>query len=267
MEISAGHAVVTGATGGLGQAISRRLHRDGARLTLTARRSAILEPLAAELGAHVIAADLADPDSVARLAGLITDADVLVANAGLEAADDLVDLSPEAIARIVSVNLQAPAVLAAAVAPHMAGRGRGHIVFISSMAGKVATQGNGPLYTATKWGLRGLSLALREELRPRGVGVSTIFPGPIRDAGMFADSGVELPRSIHSNTPGEVADAVASAIARDRAEVDVAAALVRFGGLIGGVAPGFVAATARRQGADAVRRSMIAARKPSAGDA
>jgi len=99
-----------------------------------------------------------------------------VANAGLEAADDLVDLDPEEIAQIVSVNLKAPAVLAAAIAPHMVARGRGHIVFISSMAGKVVTSGNGPLYRATKWALRGLGLALREELRPQNVGVSTSFP-------------------------------------------------------------------------------------------
>ncbi len=122
------------------------------------------------------------------------------------------------------------------------------------------TSGNGPLYTATKWALRGLGLALREELRTQNVGVSTIFPGPIRDAGMFADSGVTLPRSIPSNTPDEVAGAGADAIVRNRAEIDVAAPLVRFGGLIGGIAPGFVAATARCQGADRVRRQMIAVR-------
>jgi short-subunit dehydrogenase len=260
VNVAGSHAVVTGATGGLGHAIARRLHRDGARLTLTARRTAILEPLAAELDAHVIAADLADPDSLSRLVEAITEIDILVANAGLEAADDLADLSPGSIARIVSVNLQAPAVLAAGIAPHLAARRRGHVVFISSMAGKVATLGNGPLYTATKWGLRGLGLALREELRTRNVGVSTIFPGPIRDAGMFADTGATLPHSIKSNTAEEVAAAVASAIALNRAEVDVAAPLVRFGGLIGGVAPSFVAATARRQGADGVRRQMIAAR-------
>ena len=160
----------------------------------------------------------------------------------------------------MSVNLLAPAVLAAGIAPHMAARGHGQIVFIASMAGKVATLGNGPLYTATKWGVRGLGLALREELRCQNVGVSTIFPGPIRDAGMFADSGVALPRSIPSNTPDDVAAAVATAITRNRAELDVAAPLVRFGGLIGGIAPGFVAATARCQGADTVRRQMIAAR-------
>lgn len=65
-------------------------------------------------------------------------------------------------------------------------------------------------------------------------------------AGMFADSGVALPRSAPTNTPEQVAAAVVRAIASDRAEVDVAAPIVRFGGLIGGIAPGFVAVTARR---------------------
>src|SRR5262245_29803068 len=148
MEIAGAHVVVTGATGGLGQAVCRRFDRAGAQLTLTARRSATLDALADELDAAVIAADLADLDSVRGLCAAIRHADILVANAGLEAADDLVDLSPEAIAQVVSVNLQAPALLAALVAPDMAARGRGHIVLMASMAGKVATLGNGPLYTA-----------------------------------------------------------------------------------------------------------------------
>lgn len=248
--------MVTGATGGLGQAIARRLRDDGARLTLTARRTEILDSLAGELGAEVIAADLNDPGSVRSLGEAISGADILIANAGLGASQNLVDLDPEEIQRVVTINLQVPAVLAGMVAPHMAARGRGQIVFISSMAGKVVTPGNGPLYTATKWGVRGLGLALREELRAQNVGVSTIFPGPIRNAGMFAKAGVKLPRSIPTNTPEEVATAVASAIAGNRAEISVAAPLVRFGGLLGGVAPGFVAATARRQGADNVRRKM-----------
>jgi hypothetical protein len=77
---------------------------------------------------------------------------------------------------------------------------------------------------------------------------------------MFAKAGVALPRSIPTNTPEEVAAAVASAIAGNRAEISVAAPIVRFGALIGAVAPGFVAATARRQGADGVRRKMADAR-------
>jgi len=263
MNINGARALVTGASGGLGHAIARRLAADGGRLVLTARRTAVLEPLAAELDAEIVGADLSDRDSLRDLGARLPGVDILVANAGVEAAEDLLDLDQDAIARIVAVNLQAPAALAAALAPHMAARGRGQIVFISSIAGKVATSGNGPMYTATKWGLRGLGLALREELRPRGVGVSTIFPGPIRDAGMIADTGVALPRAIRSNTPEDVAAAVSLAIARNRAEVDVAAPLVRFGGLIGGIAPGFVAASARRQGADNVRRQMVASRAPA----
>lgn len=100
--------------------------------------------------------------------------------------------------------------------------GRGQIVLMSSMAGKVATSGNAPLYSATKWGVRGLGLSLRDDLHGTGVGASTIFPGSILEAGMFAETGVELPRMVKGNAPGEVAAAVARAIEDDVAEIDVA---------------------------------------------
>ena len=68
----------------------------------------------------------------------------------------------------------------------MAARSRGHLVFISSLSGKTAS-GQASLYTATKFGMRGFALALREDMRPHNVGVSTVFPGFIRDAGMCAE--------------------------------------------------------------------------------
>src|SRR5262245_48976274 len=261
MEIAGRTALVTGASGGLGQAIARELHARGAKLVLSARREDVLRALAAELSARVELCDLADTTSVEALVESAGGADVLVANAGLEAAEDLVDIPAAAIERAVAVNLCAPAVLAAGMGRLMAARGSGHVVFVSSMAGKVATAGNGSLYTATKWGLRGLGLGLRDELRTAGVGVSTIFPGPIRDAGMFADAGTELPRSFSTSAPADVAHAVCRAIEQDVGEIDVAAPLVRLGGKLGGIAPGLVARTARRQGVERVRRDLIAARR------
>lgn len=130
------------------------------------------------------------------------DVDILVANAGVGIPQDLAMLSDSEIAEAVRINLLAPAVLARAAVNSMTRRGRGHIVFISSGAGLIATPGNGAVYTATKWGLRGLGLALRQELHGTGVGVSTIFPGPIRDAGMLADTGAALPRGFGTSSPG-----------------------------------------------------------------
>lgn len=136
-------------------------------------------------------------------------------------------------------------------------RGHGHLVFISSGAGLIATPGNGTMYTATKWGLRGLGLALRQELRGSGVGVSTVFPGPVRDAGMLADTGVSLPRYFGTSSPEDVARAVADAVERDRAETTVASAGLRMLVGIGAMAPQFVGDLAQRAGAGRVRDAML----------
>ena len=76
----------------------------------------------------------------------------------------------------------------------MIDRGHGHLVFISSLSGKVASPASS-IYSATKFGLRGFALGLREDLAPHGVGVSVVLPGFIRDAGMFAEAAVKLPRA------------------------------------------------------------------------
>jgi short-subunit dehydrogenase len=261
MEFQGRRALVTGANGGIGAAIARELFNRGADLILTARREDALRPLADELDAAVVIADLRTAQAVRGLAAAAGSVDVLVLNAGIDAAEDLADLPGDRIEQVVAVNLAAPALLSAIIAHEMRERQSGHVVFISSMAGKMATAGNGALYAATKWGVRGLSLALREELRASGVGSSAVFPGPIREAGMFADTGVRLPRNIRTNSPEEVAAAVVKAIRGDVAEVDVAAPLLRLAGFLGPIAPALVAALARRQGVGEVRRSMAAARR------
>src|SRR5437016_5760449 len=108
--------------------------------------------------------------------------------------------------------------LAHALAPQMVARGSGHVLFMSSLAGKAATPGTA-LYNATKYGLRGFASALRADLRASGVGVSTVFPGFIRDAGMFAEAGVKLPPGVGTRSPEHVAQAVLAAIERNRGEV------------------------------------------------
>jgi short-subunit dehydrogenase len=261
MQLQRCPALVTGASGGIGAAIGRELRREGADLLLTARREEVLRPLADELHATTLAADLSDPESVRRLAAEAEGVDVLVLNAGVDAADDLADLAGEEIEQVIAVNLVAPALLSAIIARQMRERRRGHIVFISSMAGKMATAGNSAIYASTKWGVRGLALSLREELRASGVGVSAVFPGPIREAGMFAATSVTLPSNIKTNSPQEVAAAVARAIQADIAEIDVAAPLLRLGGALGSIAPAVVAALARRQGVGLIRREMAIARR------
>jgi short-subunit dehydrogenase len=266
MELRGRRVLLTGASGAIGAAIATELHRQGAELILTGRREDALRALAAETAGRTLLADLSDAGSVSALAAEAGPVDGLVLNAGLDAAEDVADLPDGEIERVIAVNLTAPALLAASFARALRDRPEGHIVFISSMAGKMATAGNGSLYAATKWGIRGLALSLREELRGSGAGVSVVYPGPIRDAGMFASTGAGLPSSVDTNSPQEVAAAVVKAIRTNAAEIDVAAPLMRLGGRLGSLTPGLVAAIARRQGAEQIRRAMADARRGARGE-
>ena len=259
MIIAGRTALLTGATGGIGQAIARRLHRAGAQLTLSGRRTDVLEPLAAELGSgtRVIAADLADRADVQRLAEACDGVDLLVANAALPGSGDLLGFDPGDIDRALDVNLRAPIMLARLLAAGMAERQAGHLVFMSSAAGKAATPGSS-VYSATKYGLRGFGRGLRADLAPRHVGVSVIFPGFIRDAGMLHDSGAQLPWFVATSTPEEVAEAVRDAIEQDRAEVDVAPITARAGLKFAELAPGLADRVAERLGARAIADEMAA---------
>jgi short-subunit dehydrogenase len=259
MRLEGRTALVTGATGGIGRAIAHELAGRGCVLTVTGRRKAELRRLVSELGpsARGFTADMSDLDEVRDLMTLAAPVDALVANAGVGIPQDLAMLSDAEIEEAVRTNLLAPAALARAALPTMKERGAGQIVFISSGAGLIATPGNGTVYTATKWGLRGLGLALRQELRGTGVGVSTIFPGPVRDAGMLADTGVTLPRGFGTSSPRDVARAVAHAIERDRPETTVASAGVRALVGVGVLAPVLVGRLARVAGVGRVRDAML----------
>jgi short-subunit dehydrogenase len=255
MEIAETIALVTGASGGIGQAIARELAARGASVVLTGRRAGVLEPLAAELNGRAIVADLSDRDAAARLMDETGPVDILVANAALPASGPLTDYELDAVDRALDVNLRVPVVMARLAAEEMVSRRRGHLVFVSSVGGKVAS-GGASLYNATKFGLRGFSLALREDLRPHGVGVSAVYPGFVRDAGMFAESGVTLPRGMGTRTPGDVARAVARAIERDTAEVDVAPLSLRIGVRVAAVTPGLAARIQRLGGADRLTQAL-----------
>src|SRR5947209_3827473 len=154
---------------------------------VTGRRAELLEPLASEVGGQMVVCDLSDRADVQRLIAEAGEVDVFVANAALPASGLLVDLSEEQIDRMLEVNLRAPIAIARALAPGMIERGRGHLVFISSLAGKVASSASS-IYSATKFGLRGFALGVREDLRPHGVGASVVLPGFIHGAGMFAEA-------------------------------------------------------------------------------
>jgi len=249
-DLSGQTALVTGATGGLGTAIARALHEQGATVKLSGRRTEVLESLAAELGerAEPLPADLSKREEVAALAERAGAVDVLVANAGLGGAGPLPDYTLEEAERVLDVNLRAAVHLTHALLPGMLERRRGHLVYISSIAGKAAAVG-ASLYSATKFGLRGFALALHEDLRDSGVGVTAICPGFIAEAGLWGDTGLEMPRGTgRLRTPDDVAKAVLKGIATGRPEIDVAPIVQRSGGWFTGFAPRLVAASVRRAG-------------------
>lgn len=255
MQISGARALITGASGGIGQALARAFHVRGASLVLSGRGGEALESLAGELAAEAIAADLAQVGAPERLAEQAGAVDILVANAGLPGTGVLESFSIEELDRTLLVNLRAPIVLARQLLPGMRQRGHGHLLFVSSLAGKAATAHSAP-YNATKFGLRGFALAMRAELKGSGVGVSVLTPGFIREAGMFAKSGAKLPPGIGTRSPEDVAQAAVRAVERDLGEVDVAPLAMRLASAFAGLAPETAARVTRLSGGERIARSL-----------
>lgn len=220
MELQGRVVIITGASGGIGAATARGLARQGAKVVLAARRESELRALQAEIMAAGGQA-LAVPCDVSRRADidrLVTTTvetfgriDVLINNAGISAGSSITASSDAELQLSVDVNLLAPARCIQAVLPHMRRQGSGLIVNVGSVAGEVATSG---LYAATKFGLRGLSDALRRELRHHRIGVVLIVPGFIRTP---MTEGVKVPMP----GPEAVARAIAGAIRRPRRRVVV----------------------------------------------
>ena len=244
---------------GSGHAIARRLRAAGAELVLTGRRAEVLEPLAAETAARSLAVDLADADAVAAPRRRVRRTSTCSSpTRGCPAPGQLSTFSVEEIDRALAVNLRAPMVLARVIGERMVARGSGHMVFMSSLAGKVGTP-RSSVYSATKFGLRGFAQSLREDLRPSGVGVSAIFPGFVRDAGMFHDTGAKLPPGVGTVSPEAVADAVVRAIERNRGEVDVAPVGLRAGAMAAGLAPDLAATVQRKLGGQRIAEEHVSA--------
>jgi len=262
VQIKGQTVLLTGASGGLGGAIARALDGGGARVLLSGRREEALERLKDELGGRprVLVADLSAPGAGRALAEQAGEVDVLVANAGLPASGPIDDLSPEEIDRALDVNLRAPIQLTRALVPGMVARGSGHMVFVSSLSGKVASAGS-TLYSATKFGLRGFAAGLREDVRDQGVGVTVVFPSFVSGEGMFAETGVKLRRGVGTRSPEQVAAAVLRGIETGKAEIDVAPLALRAGALAAAVAPGPIAALQRRLGSHEVSAEIADAQR------
>ena len=186
-DLTGKSALVTGATGGIGAAIARGLHAQGARVALTGRREAELAALAAELGerAFVVAADLSDPAAPAALVEKVEAEfgalDILVNNAGLTRDGLALRMGDKDWSDVIEVDLTAPFRLARASLRGMMKRRSGRIISIASIVGVTGNPGQAN-YAAAKAGLIGMSKALAQEVAPRGVTVNVVAPGFIRTA-------------------------------------------------------------------------------------
>jgi short-subunit dehydrogenase len=223
-------ALVTGASGGIGREIARRLAREGMDVVVSGRREDALAEAVEELRrlgakAEAVPADLGDLGQIdpliERSEAALGPIDLLVNNAGVESVGAFTAYSREQLSAMVDVNLTAPMLLTHRVVPGMLERGRGHVVFISSLAGKVGPAYNEP-YAATKAGLIGLNQSLRAEYSKAPIGFSVVCPGFVAGDGMYqrmVEEGVSSNRMMGETTLAKIAERVVGAVQKDRPEV------------------------------------------------
>lgn len=262
MRLAGARVLVTGASSGIGAATALELSARGARLVLSGRDQEALADVAARTGGEMLPADLSDPSAdLAVRAGRV---DVLVACAGEGWSGPLARMSGGTAERMIAVNLTAHVQLTRLLLPGMLERGRGHLVYVASIAGVVGVREEA-VYAATKAGLLAFAESLRYELPAverngverngverngvggKGVGVTAVVPGVV-DTPFFARRGRPYTRRRPAPVaPERVARAIAVAVERDRAEVFVPAWL-RLPARLHGAAPGAFRVLARRFG-------------------
>ncbi|MEU8198236.1 SDR family NAD(P)-dependent oxidoreductase [Microbispora amethystogenes] len=243
MRLAGARVLVTGASSGIGTAIALELWARRARLVLSGRDREALAAVAARTGGEAVPADLAQ-DGTEDLAARAGPVDVLLANAGEGWSGPLTRMPGGTAERLIAVNLTAHVRLTRLLLPAMIERGRGHLVYVASIAGVVGVPEEA-VYAATKAGLLAFAESLRYELP--GIGVTTVVPGVV-DTPFFARRGTPYARRRPAPVPPErVARAVAVAVERGRAEVYVPAWL-RLPARLHGAAPGPFRALAHRFG-------------------
>jgi NAD(P)-dependent dehydrogenase (short-subunit alcohol dehydrogenase family) len=263
MRLTGAVALVTGGSSGIGAATARALTAAGARVLIAGRDPARLAAIAGQTGGIALTGDLAAPDGPAGLAaaaqraaaalppapgagGGAAGVDILVNNAGLGWAGPIGDMTAEKIAELVAVNLTAPILLTRLLVPGMIARGRGRVVFVSSIAAATGVRGEA-VYSATKAGLVMFADSLAYELDGRGVRVSVIVPGVI-DTPFFDRRGRPYGRKRPGPQPPErVARAIVSGLEHDRG-VSYVPRWMRLPAWLHGAAPGTFRALATRFG-------------------
>jgi NAD(P)-dependent dehydrogenase (short-subunit alcohol dehydrogenase family) len=261
MRLTGAVALVTGGSSGIGAATARALAGAGARPLIAGRDPARLAAVAGQTGGIALTGDLATPDGPAYLAAAAQRAaatlplapgddaagiDILVNNAGLGWAGPIGDISAEKVAELVAVNLTAPMQLTRLLVPGMVARGRGRVIFVSSIAAATGVRGEA-VYSATKAGLGLFAESLAYELDGHDVRVSVIVPGVI-DTPFFDRRGRPYGRKRPGPQPPErVAGAIVSCLEHDR-DVSYVPRWMRLPAWLHGAAPGTFRALAARFG-------------------
>jgi short-subunit dehydrogenase len=224
-------ALVTGASSGIGRALALRLAREGARLALIARREPELVELAErvrEAGSEAVVAccDVAEPKQVEEAVHRALDGlggiDLLVNNAGYGHHRPFLDWDVADMERIMRVNYLGALYFTKALLPQMVERGGGWLVFVASVAGKIALPGEAA-YTASKFAMVGLASALSLELEEHGVHVLTVCPGTVRTPFFDAEALERMPAVSRREMiePDALVDAMLAALTRGRRELTV----------------------------------------------
>jgi 3-oxoacyl-[acyl-carrier protein] reductase len=213
--LSSQNAVVTGAGRGVGEAIARQLASLGAQVLLVARDTERLGRVREQIQraggrAAILPCDLTDPSAVARLGEQIARdyqrCDILVNNAGIAlGGKPLHEMPPDDWDRTMNTNLRGPYLMIRALAPLMIAARSGHIINISSLAGRNPLPNNAA-YAVSKWGLNGLTYSVAEELRQYNIRVSAIAPGSINTHFDDPSSGKDPARKLQ---PEDIASVVA----------------------------------------------------------
>jgi short-subunit dehydrogenase len=256
-------ALVTGASSGIGRELARRLAAEGARVALVARRADELEAVAREIraaGGEAVAlpCDVSMREQAeaacARAVAALGPIDVLVCNAGYGHHRPFVDWDVADMERMLRVNYLGALYFAKALLPGMLERRRGWLVFVASVAGRIAT----PLesaYAATKFALVGLAGALSLEVEDAGVHVLTVCPGVIDTPFFDAEALAAMPPvALRSRVPVDgLVDAVLDALARGRHELTYPRG-ISAGYVVQALAPGFMRRQVKRHTLGALAR-------------
>jgi short-subunit dehydrogenase len=236
-------AVITGGSSGIGAALAAALARRGRHCVLLARRADRLEQVSAETGAEVELCDVSSREQVEQVAARVLArhpaVGLLVNNAGIPSHGSFLSATPERIEQVIRTNYLGAVWCLRAFLPGLERARPSHVVNIASVAGTTVVPDAGP-YSASKHALLAFSRALRAELKPRGISVLTVNPGPVTTEG-FPQTRLIQKRSMRWTVlaPEQIAEKIVRAIERDKAEI-VIPRWMRIAGISTGLFPATV---------------------------